>query len=214
MWERSLTRRPRYAMANPHTDAEDEAQALALARSGDLDAFDRLVRLHFPRVYALLFRMIGNHEDAEDLAQDCFLKAQRSLQHFRGESSFGTWLFRIAVHRSRDHFRGRSRGLQPVPLPVEEREPASPRETPVGASVQRELQAGLRAALERLPHKHRVALVLRTQEGLDYDDIAAVLECTPQTARVHVMKARRRLERWLRPYTSGDDRRNDGEDAR
>ena len=204
MRERSLRGRPRYVMVDPLADG-DEARALELARQGDLEAFDRLVRLHFPRVYALLFRMIGNHEDAEDLAQDTFVRAQRSLHHFRGDAVLGTWLYRIALHLSRDHFRGRARGLRPVPLPLEEGEPASPRETPPAASAQRELQAGLRAALERLPHRLRVALVLRTQEGLEYDDIAALLECSPQTARVHVMKARRRLARWLKPYTDREE---------
>ncbi len=189
-------------MTRSRPDAAHQAQLLERARQGDLDAFDSLVRLHFARTYTLLFRMIGNHEDAEDLAQECFLRAHGSLRWFRGEASFSTWLYRIALHLSRDHFRKRARSERPL-LEAEDNEPQSPGQGPAEESARRELALGLRACLERLPHKLRAALVLRTQEGLEYDEIAEVLSVTPQTARVHVMKARRRLERWLEPWTGG-----------
>lgn len=184
-------------------DAEREAAWLERARVGDQDAFDALVRAHFTRVYSLLFRLVGNHEDAEDLAQDVFVKAQRSLGWYRGEARFGTWLYRIAVSLSRDHFRRRGvRALSPAERD-DVPEPPSREGAPSDELARRELVRALRDALDRLPHRLRAALVMRTQEGLEYDEIARVLDITPNTARVQVMKARRRLERAMRPWTDG-----------
>lgn len=195
-------------MTDPRPDVARQRELVELARGGDLDAFDSLVRLHFARIYALLFRMIGNHEDAEDLAQETFLRAQSSLKWFRGEARLSTWLCRIALHLSRDHFRKRSRSQRSLSelgtAEGEGFEPVSAGQGPAAESARRELSRGLRACLERLPHKLRAAIVLRTQEGLEYDEIAEILAVSPQTARVHVMKARRRLERWLEPWTRGE----------
>ncbi len=183
--------------------ATAEAELLDRAREGDLDAFDALVRLHFARVHALLFRMIGNHEDAEDLAQECFVKAQRSLAWYRGDAAFSTWLYRIALSLSRDHFRSKGRGAASQPL--EDENVAAPERgrTPEDEAAQRELLGGLRRGLARLPHRLRAALVMRTQEGMEYQEIAQILGITQGTARVHVMKARRLLERWMKPWIEG-----------
>lgn len=183
-------------MANPSTDDLTEALWIAQAREGDKPAFERLVRSHFPGVYTLLFRMIGNHEDAEDLAQDCFIKAQGALAHYRQEARFSTWLFRIVVHLSRDHFR-RKQG-RPLALDfTHEASLVSKHQGPVAEVHSREFQGELRRAMDGLAHKQRVALVLRTQEEMEYEAIAQVLECNEQTARVHVMKARKQLREWL-----------------
>lgn len=186
---------PRKRDRKGRAPAEDP-RWLDRAMAGDMDAFDRLVEFHFARVYALLFRMIGNHEDAEDLAQECFLKAQASLRHFRRQSSLSTWLFRIAVHQSRDHFRRKLRRPPTTEL-AEPQSTPSRRQGPASEASHREFQRALRRALDALTHKRRVALVLRTQENMEYVEIAQVLECTEQTARVHVMKARKQLREWL-----------------
>lgn len=197
-----LALRSRDPMSDSLASTGHEAAQILLAKQGDAQAFDALVRRHFARVYALLFRMIGNHEDAEDLAQECFIKAQRSLEFYRADASFATWLYRIALHLSRDHFRKRSRRPNSTSL-LDGQAPASSRSGPAEQSVAREMTAALRHAMDELPHKLRVALVLRTQEGLEYDEIATLLECNPQTARVHVMKARRRLAGWLESWKDG-----------
>ena len=184
----------------------EEPRWIERAQAGDVEAFDSIAEFHFGRVYALLFRMIGNHEDAEDLAQDCFIKAQASLPHFRLQSSLSTWLFRIAVHQSRDHFRKKSRRPNTTEL-NEQQAAASPRQGPASEARQREFQGALRKAMDALTHKRRVALVLRTQENMEYPEIAAVLECNPQTARVHVMKARKQLRDWLNAWKGEDDLR-------
>jgi len=194
----------RLSARRPVWDPSDLGALVERAAGGDVEAFDQLVRLHFKRVYGLLFRMIGNHEDAEDLAQECFLKAHGALAAYRGDAPFASWLARIAVHLSRDHFR--RRGSAPaVEAGLDAVEAPSRDSAPPEASSRRELGASLRAGLEQLPHGLRAALVLRGQEGLEYEEIARILEVNPQTARVRVMKARRRLERWLRPWTGGGE---------
>ena len=184
-------------------DATREAAWVERARAGDQQAFDDLVRAHFARVYSLLFRLVGNHEDAEDLAQDCFIKAQRSLGLYRAQSRFSTWLYRIAVSLSRDHHRRRARRMGTLEAPAEVPEPRGRAGGPPEELQRRELALALRQGLSRLPHRLRAALVMRTQEGLAYEEIARVLDITPHTARVQVMKDRRRLERHMRPWIEG-----------
>ena len=181
-------------------DGTLEADLLERAREGDRGAFDGLVRLHFARVYALLFRMVGNHEDAEDLAQECFVKAQCSLRWFRGEAAFSTWLYRIALSTSRDHFRASGRRARSESLVDESTAPPSRAGGPREEVARHELMAGLRSSLERLPHRLRAALVMRTHEEMEYEEVAEVLGITVGTARTHVMKARRLLERWMKPW--------------
>lgn len=180
----------------------DDRALVARARAGDDGAFDQLVRRHFERVYALLFRMIGNHEDAEDLAQECFARAHRALPHFRGDAKLTTWLHRIALHIARDHRRAslrRSDALRPGgdAEVVEAREGHGPEEV----AALSELSVGVRAGLDRLPWRLRAALVLRTLEDKEYEEVAETLGITVGTARVHVMKARRLLLRFLAPWT-------------
>ncbi|MEM7306831.1 MAG: sigma-70 family RNA polymerase sigma factor [Planctomycetota bacterium] len=179
----------------------DEKALLERARTGDREAFDQLVRAHFPRVYAVAFRLVGNHEDAEDLAQDAFVKAHRALSWYRGEGAFATWIYRIVVHLARDRFRRVERRPVEAALvaPVESRAGGGPAEE----LDRRELQRVLLDSLRRLPERLRTPLVLRTMEGLDYRDVAEATGVTPDTARTQVMKARRALARVMRPFLGG-----------
>lgn len=198
-----LGRRPvRTRMTAPVGDDE----LVAAARAGRSAAFDQLARRHFARVHALLFRLVGNHEDAEDLAQECFVKAHRSLGWYRSDCSFATWLYRIAVHLSRDHYRKRSRRGPIASIEDAQLAPPARGGGPRQRAQELEFQGVLRDALDALPHRLRTALVLRTLEGLEYDAIAEVLDIRPGTARVHVMKARRQLARLLRGWTEEDAR--------
>lgn len=188
----------------------DEASALerlvALARSGDRGAGDALVRAFASEVYGVLFRIVGNHEDAEDLAQEVFVRALSALALYRGEGPFGGWLSRIAVHVGRDHLRRRGRG--PVLLALEALEAGDRRKEPGAALEHEELTTRLAAALEHLPAPLRAALALRVLEGREYDDVAAALGVRPATARTQVMRARRLLERLLAPWLGARHRRD------
>ena len=196
--ESALKQRPRGKTTT------DEQALIERARGGEQGAFDELVRRHFARVYGLLFRLVGNHEDAEDLAQESFVRAHRSLAWFHGQSSFATWVWRIALNQAQDHRRRRGAGPAIGPLEGEESAREGACEAGPSEAVQeRELKAGLERALERLPERLRNALVLRVFEGLEYEEVARVTGVTPQTARTHVMKARRALVRWLEPWLEG-----------
>lgn len=197
---------------HPMREAAQEEALISRARSGDREAFDQLVRAHFERVYAFLFRMIQNHEDAEDLAQDCFVRAWGALALYRGECAFSTWLARIALHLARDRQRAVSRRFAIPGLGEDEgSEPADPRAAQPNEEVERdELGRAVAHALDRLPARLREAIVLRSLEGRDYDEVAKVTGLRPATARTHVMQARRMLMRWLAPWiATREENRNE-----
>ena len=180
-------------------ETELEGTLVRGARACDRRSFDGLVRLHFSRIYSLLFRLVGNHEDAEDLAQECFVRAWRSMRWFRQEGAFSSWLRRIALHLGRDHLRARGRRVPEGPLAVEP-SPPEPGQGPPEETHRREMMRALRAALERLPERLRAPFLLRVFEGLEYDEVGRTTGVTPGTARMHVMKARRLLLRWMEPW--------------
>lgn len=178
-----------------------EAELIKRASAGDRAAFDDLVRQHIKDTYRQLHRLVGNHEDAEDLTQDCFVKAYRSLRFYRGEGTFSAWLGRIAVHLARDHHRQRGRQLRTVALDRVEVEPAA-RQTE--ELTQRELIRHVGQAVDDLPSSLRAALVLRVLEGRDYEDVARATGMKRGTVRTQVMKARKRLMAALRPWLGGE----------
>ena len=180
-------------------DALPEATLVRQARSGDRAAFDALVRRHFAAVYRMLHRLVGNHEDAEDLAQDCFVRAWGALAWYDDTGSVGPWLRRIALHLAHDHHRRRGRRPSGSDEGLEALPDAAGR-GPQGESSRRELGARVRAGIEGLPERLRAAFVLRVLEGLEYEEVGRATGVTPATARTHVMQARKRLVRWLAPW--------------
>jgi RNA polymerase sigma-70 factor (ECF subfamily) len=204
-----LTQKMRHLPTAMREARGDEAAAehvlLARARAGDASAFDDLVRLHFSRVYTLLFRMLRNHEDAEDLAQESFVRAYRALPSYRAEAAFSTWVGRIAVHLAVEHHRKRAHAGRFEVVAQEEQAGSARWAEPGTDSGRAELIAALSRALDRLPPRLRAAIVLRTLEEREYDDIAELLGVRPATARTHVMQARKLLVRWLAPWMDPDD---------
>jgi len=179
--------------------ATQESVLIARAREGDRQAYGELVELYFTRVYSILHRTTGNHEDAEDLAQETFVRAWAALGRFREESSFSTWITRIALHLSTDHLRARASRPSSA---LELHEPAQTEAHSAAAqSSEAELAAAVAQALECLPPRLRLALVLRVLEGREYSEVAELTGVRPATARTQVMQARallaRALARWL-----------------
>src|SRR5262245_16826642 len=172
-----------------------ERRRIEAARAGDRAAQEELLRAHYARVHATAFRLVGNPEDAEDLAQECFVRAFRSLEFYRAEGSFAGWLRRILVHLAQDHYRGQKRP-ELAALPEDLGGGRDPHVLVEG----RELGRVLADALQALAAPLRIALLLRTREGLEYVEIGSVTGVTPETARTRVMKARRALLRLLAPY--------------
>ena len=188
-------------LQRPPEPSLDERSLVARAKAGDLDAYDRLFRAYYPRIYATAFHLVGNHEDAEDLAQDGFVRAHASLEWHRSEGSFLPWLRRIVVHLARDRFRAAGRRPSSAPLPLEV--PARPQHGPQAELTRQEFGRILADAVAELPEHLRIALVLRTMDGLEYAEIAEATGVTPATARTQVMKGRRALHRRLSKYLDG-----------
>jgi RNA polymerase sigma-70 factor (ECF subfamily) len=178
------------------TAALDEASLIDKARAGDRDAQEVLVARHLGEVYGLAYRILGDRDVAQDAAQDALVNALNGLARFRGESSFRTWLLRITVNAARSHSRRRWRRRE-VTLTLAE-DVASDARDP--ASVTAALDEAGRASqmLERLPRKQRLAVVLRATQGLSYQEVAAILECSEGAARVNYHLGIKRLRELLR----------------
>jgi RNA polymerase sigma-70 factor, ECF subfamily len=163
---------------------------------GDAAAFEELYRAHAARLYSLLLRMVGGTEDAEDLLQDVFLQAHRKLDSFRGDSSLGTWLYRLAVNQCLDYLRGRHSKMTRVTESFEDeavQEPASP--TPViPAAISR---VDLERSIARLPEGCRLAFVLHDVEGFAHHEVAGLLGISEGTSKSQVHKARLKLRSML-----------------
>ena len=167
-------------------------------KQGDATAFEELYRAHSARLYSLLLRMVGGAEDAEDLLQDVFLQAHRKLDSFRGDSSLGTWLYRLAVNQCLDYLRGRQSKMSRVTESFEDeavQEPASPAPV-VPAAISR---VDLERAIARLPEGCRLAFVLHDVEGFAHHEVAGLLGISEGTSKSQVHKARLKL----RPMLSG-----------
>ncbi|MCC7032622.1 MAG: RNA polymerase sigma factor [Acidobacteria bacterium] len=165
---------------------------VVLAANGDAAAFERVYHAHVPRVHSLARRMAGP-EAAEDLTQDVFVRAWQKLGTFRGESSFGTWLHRLAVNVIVERFRAlgvaRNRFL-PDAEPVLEVLPAPPRSRP-------DLGMDLQAAMDRLPPGARTIFVLHDVEGYRHEEIATMLGVSAGTSKSQLHRARQTLRQTL-----------------
>lgn len=165
-------------------------------KQGDAGAFEELYRAHSARLYSLLLRMVGAAEDAEDLLQDVFLQAHRKLDSFRGESSLGTWLYRLAVNQCLDYLRGRQSKMTRVTESFEDeavQEPASPAPV-IPAAISR---VDLERAIARLPEGCRLAFVLHDVEGFAHHEVAGLLGISEGTSKSQVHKARLKLRLML-----------------
>lgn len=170
-----------------------ERELLARARNGDDSAFESLVRMYQRQVYTFLYRLSSDMEDAMELTQSTFVKAWISLERFRGESSFRTYLYRIAANAWRNSVRDRVRrrvvDLDDVPL-VSDQDPHFELE------ASRE-QALLGSLVDQLPPRQKEVLVLRIREGLSFTEAAEIMGCTTGSARASYHHAVRRLKKTL-----------------
>lgn len=172
----------------------DEKHILARARRGDLHAFEELVRLYEKRVYAVALRSSGSPEDAADITQEVFLRAWRSIESFRGDSGFSTWLFRITMNLCVDFARHKHAQPQTQPLVIGEEDSERPipdtAPTPEEHLDNRELGRELAAALDEVSEEHRRIVLLRDVSGLSYTEIAEVLEISEGTVKSRLSRAR------------------------
>lgn len=179
---------------------EEEAKIIRAVLDGNANAFEDLVLEYQDRVYHIALKMTSSQEDAFDLSQETFLKAYRTLRSFRGESSFGSWLYRMCANLCIDFLRKRKRRGQEQILSLDETdEGGRPRELPdLRYEPQKELErkeqrALVRDGLRRLPEEQRLILILRDVEGLSYQEISETLTIELGTVKSRIYRARARL---------------------
>ena len=186
---------------------EDDEVLVRRAQRGNSAAFDVLVERYKERLYATVYHMTANHEDANDLVQDTFIKAFKSLNSFRGQSSFYTWVYRIAVNRTINFLKRRKNrnqyslddlesSIQTDPDLVEMMSHVTPRRE-VGLI---ELHEKLNEALQKLSEAHRAVVTMHDIQGMTHADIAKAMKCSEGTVRSRLFYARQQLQSLLSDY--------------
>ena len=188
-------------------DPTEERALVKRAQDGDLSAYDELVRRYQARIYAALYHMTSNHEDANDLAQESFIKAYQALKSFKGNSSFFTWVYRIAVNRTINFLKQRkNRGhmsLDDLDFHAEN-DPdlvaLVSDKTPRRDLNLAELQEKLNAAMQKLSEDHRLVVTLHDIQDLSHEEIGKIMDCNTGTVRSRLFYARQQLQAYLSDY--------------
>jgi RNA polymerase sigma-70 factor, ECF subfamily len=177
---------------------------------GDKGAFDALVLKYQHKVVKLVMRYVRNPAEAEDVAQEAFIKAYRALPQFRGDSAFYTWLYRIAINTAKNAVVSRDRSPVEYDLDTQNSDDSydmqsrlKDPETPEGLVLTEEIRGTVNSAIDALPEDLRTAIVLRELEGLSYEEIAASMGCPVGTVRSRIFRAREAIDRRLREVFEG-----------
>ena len=177
---------------------------------GDKSAFDVLVLKYQHKVVKLVMRYMRDPADAEDVAQEAFIKAYRALPQFRGDSAFYTWLYRIAINTAKNAIVSRDRSPVEYDLDLQNSEESydmqgrlADTETPEALVLTEEIRTIVNKAIDALPEDLRTAIVLRELDGMSYEEIAASMECPVGTVRSRIFRAREAIDRSLAEVFDG-----------
>jgi RNA polymerase sigma-70 factor (ECF subfamily) len=200
------TQEPRDAESRPASGVEQsDLELVKRAQRGERGAFDLLVLRYQHKVVKLVARLLRDPTEAEDVAQEAFVKAYRALASFRGDSAFYTWLYRIAVNTARNSMASRQRRPLDYEADLSETEQSnvasrmSHSDTPEATALSDEIHATVNRAVAELPEDLRTAIILREIEGLSYEEIAAAMDCPVGTVRSRIFRAREAIDRNLKP---------------
>src|SRR5437667_11659457 len=202
-----LDKAPNPPAGKEPTDAPEDQKLVKRAQVGNLEAYDELIRRYQERIYATIYHMTANHEDANDLAQETFIKAYQALRSFKGDSSFNTWVYRIAVNKTINFLKQRKNkthlSLNDLDFNAEndpdlvalisERTPRRD----IGLA---ELQEKLNAAMLKLSEVHRLVVTLHDVQGLSHEEIGKIMDCNIGTVRSRLFYARQQLQAYLSDY--------------
>jgi RNA polymerase sigma-70 factor (ECF subfamily) len=180
---------------------------------GDRRAFDLLVIRYQQRILKLIMRYVRDPAEAQDVAQEAFIKAFRALPSFRGESAFYTWLYRIAINTAKNHLVSLQR--RPVDYDLDLQDPDNYEynsllrddDTPEGLAMQEELRQAVERAIASLPEELRTAIMLRELDGLSYEEIAQAMDCPVGTVRSRIFRAREAIDAGIAALAGGGDAR-------
>jgi len=197
---------PRDEGARPASGVEQsDLELVRRAQRGERGAFDLLVLRYQHKVVKLVARLLRDRTEAEDVAQEAFVKAYRALGSFRGDSAFYTWLYRIAVNTARNALASRQRRPLQYEAGLSESEQSAVEsrmrhtDTPEAQALSEEIHQTVNRAIGELPEDLRTAIILREVEGLSYEEIAAAMDCPVGTVRSRIFRARDAIDRILAP---------------
>ena len=182
-------------------------QLVRKAKQGDVDAFTELVRRFQEKIYHTILSLTRNPQDANDLTQETFMHAYRSLRNFKQRSTFYTWIYRIAVNLTLNFLKRRKRDekrevhVEDYSLDVKS---ATSTLSPERYSMKKELSEKLKEAIDSLPLAYRTSFVLVVFQGMTHTQVAKVLRCPENTVSWRMHKARLMLQQKLRPYLEGE----------
>jgi RNA polymerase sigma-70 factor (ECF subfamily) len=199
------------ALNAPEQTAEkttvDDRQLTLRAQRGDMDAYDALIRRYQERVYATMYHMTSNHEDANDLTQEAFIKAYKALKSFKGDSSFFTWIYRIAVNKAINFLKTKRNKVHMSLNDLDfnaERDPDLvafvSENTPRRDMGLTELQEKLNEAMQRLSEVHRLVVTLHDVQGMSHEEISKIMDCNTGTVRSRLFYARQQMQAYLSDY--------------
>jgi RNA polymerase sigma-70 factor (ECF subfamily) len=182
------------------SEAISDAECVRRLLQGEADAFEVLVRRHQKAIFNLVYRMLGDYDEAAEVSQETFLSAYRSIRQFRGDANFSTWLYRIAINHASTRRRGLAKWQQrTVPLdttePVNEREP-----DPADIVEQKEVQELVQKALNGLEASDAMIILLKDLQDVPYEEVARVLDVPVGTVKSRLHRARKALRSRLAPY--------------
>jgi RNA polymerase sigma-70 factor (ECF subfamily) len=188
----------------------DDLTLVQQAQAGDAAAFDELVRRYQRQIYGVIYHMTSHHEDASDLAQEAFVKAWQALKSFKGDSSFFTWIYRIAVNRTLNHLKTRKFRESKHRFSINDLDAEAENHPDMVALVAHntprrdlalvELQERLNEAMAQLSENHRLVVTLHDIQGLPHEAIAQIMNCNTATVRTRLFYARQQLQGILSDY--------------
>ncbi|QPK64634.1 RNA polymerase sigma factor RpoE [Methylomonas sp. LL1] len=193
-------------MNEPIRLSEDLDQNLVRrVQQGDKSAFDLLVIKYQHKIVHLVNRYVKDPSEAQDVAQDTFIKAYKALGDFRGDSAFYTWLYRIAINTAKNYLLSRSRRHSDYEVDMQDAEQTenAPQlkdiETPEHQLMNDQIITVIKSAIEKLPEEMRIAITLREFEGMSYEEIAEAMDCPIGTVRSRIFRAREAIDEKLNP---------------
>jgi len=186
-------------------NTELDKELVQKVQQGDKSAYDLLVIKYQHKIVQLVNRFVKDPSEAQDVAQEAFIKAYRALGNFRGDSAFYTWLYRIAINTAKNYLLSRSRRYSDYEVDVQDAEQVenAPQlkgmDTPDNVLMNEQIVEVIKSAIEKLPDEMRTAIMLREFEGMSYEEIAQAMDCPVGTVRSRIFRAREAIDKKLTP---------------
>ena len=192
------------------SEAQVDQLLVERVQKGDKRAFDLLISKYQHRIVSLVARYVSDPSEAQDVAQEAFIKAYRAIDRFRGDSAFYTWLYRIAINTAKNWLVAKKRRPPASDIDAADAEQydiesrLKEQGTPENEMLREEIKRTVYDTIAELPEDLRTAIMLREMEGMSYEDIAVTMDCPIGTVRSRIFRAREAIDEKLKPLLDGD----------